>query len=76
MPKADRPSQNKLSELTKLRNSGPGSGGNRFVRKDLIGYGPTDTRYRRAVDLVATEEKCWWVNRWLIGNRPLNERPR
>ena len=54
-----------------------GGGVNKFIRKDLTGVGQADARYRLAVDMVATEEKCWWVNRWLIGNRPLNaEKPR
>ena len=77
MPKIDRPSSFQLSELTPFNGSRKGGGVNKYIRKDLAGKGQSDARYRFAVDMVATEEKCWWVNRWLLGNRPLNiERPR
>ena len=77
MSKRGRPSSFQLSEITPFNGTRKGGGVNKFIRKDLTGVGQADARYRLAVDMVATEEKCWWVNRWLIGNLPLNtEKPR
>ena len=77
MAKIERPSSFQLSELSQFNGTRKGGGVNKFIRKDLVGKGQADARYRLAVDMVATEEKCWWVNRWLLGNRPLNgEKPR
>jgi hypothetical protein len=72
MAKINKHSSFQLSELSTMRNSRKGGGVNKYVRKDLIGKGnTTDARYRVAVNMVASEEKCWWVNMWLLGNRPL-----
>jgi len=72
MAKINKHSSFQLSELSAIRNGRKGGGVNKFVRKDLVAKGgTTDARYRIAVNMVATEDKCWWVNMWLLGNRPL-----
>ena len=77
MAKINKQSSFQLSELSTIRNLRKGGGVNKYVRKDLIGKGgTTDARYRVAVNMVATEDKCWWVNMWLLSNRPLaSEKP-
>jgi hypothetical protein len=74
-----KPSTRTLSEMALNKTSARRGGGavESYVRKDLRGLGGQARRYSVAVNMVATAEKCWWVNSWLHGNKPLGkERPR